>query len=284
MSKLLVSTFFRMLKKVVFWVLLICMLAYGVYSASNAASEVSTDFALDGCIFEFVPFMGLAAAIFISLFVGSEYSDGTIRNKLIVGHSRMLIYLANLIVCSIACVLISLAYVAGITVVSSSKGGKLLTETSVIAMCLICSLFVSIAFTSIMTMLAMLNTNKAGNVVISMILALVLLVSSSYIYQRLNEPEMYDNYVSVNEVGIPTQVEQHPNPLYIDGTPRAVLEVINDLLPSGQAMQLADAFDSGGISNKDIEYVPYRWPVYSLMMIALTSGLGIVFFNRKEIK
>ena len=118
--------------------------------------------------------------------------------------------------CSIACVLISLAYAAGIIMVGSSKGGELLTETSIVSMCLICSVLVSIAFASIMTMLAMLNTNKAGNVVVSMILALVLLVSSSYIYQRLGEPEMYDNYVSVNEVGVPTQVEQLPNPLYID--------------------------------------------------------------------
>ena len=284
MSKLFTSTFFRMLKKSVFWILLICMFAYGVYSASNAASEARTSFALDGCLFEFAPFMGLVAAIFISLFVGSEYSDGTIRNKLVVGHSRMQIYLANLIACSLACVLISLAYVAGIIVVSSSKGGELLTETSIIAMCLICSLFLSIAFTSIMIMLAILNTNKAGNVVVSMILALIMLVSSSYIYQRLGEPEIYDNYVSVNEVGIPTQVEQSPNPLYIDGTPRAVLEVVNDLLPSGQAMQLADAFDSEGITNKDIENVPYRWLGYSLLVIVLTSGVGIFLFRKKEIR
>ncbi len=284
MSRLFASTFFRMLKKFVFWILLICMFAYGVYSASNAASEARAGFALDGCVFEFAPFMGLVAAIFISLFIGSEYSDGTIRNKLVVGHSRMQIYLANLIVCSLACMLISLAYVAGIIMVGSSKGGELLTETSIITMCLICSIFVSVAFTSIMTMLAMLNTNKAGNVVVSMILALVLLVSSSYIYQRLGEQEMYDNYVSVNEVGIPTQVEQLPNPLYIDGTPRAVLEVVNDLLPSGQAMQLADAFDASGITNKSIENAPYRWMGYSLLVIVLTSGMGIALFRRKEIR
>lgn len=284
MSRLFASTFFRMLKKIVFWILLICMFAYGVYSASNVASEVRAGFSLDGCVFEFAPFMGLVAAIFISLFVGSEYSDGTIRNKLVVGHSRMRIYLANLIVCSIACMLISLAYVAGIIMAGSSKGGELLTETSIITMCLICSIFVSAAFTSIMTMLAMLNTNKAGNVVVSMILALVLLMSSSYIYQRLGEQEMYDNYVSVNEVGIPTQVEQLPNPLYIDGTPRAVLEVVNDLLPSGQAIQLADAFDADGIANKDIENAPYRWLGYSFLVIALTSGMGIALFRKKEIR
>lgn len=284
MSRLFASTFFRMMKKIVFWILLICMFAYGVYSASNAASEARAGFVLDGCFFEFAPFMGLAAAIFISLFIGSEYSDGTIRNKLVVGHSRMRIYLANLIVCSIACVLISLAYVAGVIVVGSSKGGELLTETSVVSMCLICSLLVSIAFTSIMTMLALLNTNKAGNVVVSMILALVLLVSGSYTYQRLGEPKMYDHYVSVNELGVPTQVEQLPNPLYIDGTPRAVLEVVNDLLPSGQAMQLADAFDSEGIANKDIENAPFRWLGYSLLVITLTSCIGIVLFRKKEIR
>lgn len=284
MSRLLTSTFFRMLKKIVFWILLICMFIYGVYSASNFASEASAGFAIDGCVFDFVPFMGLVAAIFISLFVGSEYSDGTIRNKLVVGHSRMQIYLANLIACSVACVLISLAYVAGVIVVSSSKGGELLTETSIIAMCLICSLFLSIAFTSIMIMLAILNTNKAGNVVVSMILALIMLVSSSYIYQRLGEPETYDNYVSVNEVGIPTQVEQSPNPLYIDGTPRAVLEVVNDLLPSGQAMQLADAFDSEGIAHKNIENASYRWLGYSILVIVVTSSLGIALFRKKEIR
>lgn len=284
MNRLFTSTFFRMLKKIVFWILLICMFIYGVYSASNAASEASAGFAIDDCVFEFAPFMGLVAAIFISLFVGSEYSDGTIRNKLVVGHSRLRIYLANLIVCSIASILISLSYIAGIIVVHNSKGGELLTETNVIAMCLISSLFVSVAFTSIMTMLAMLNTNKAGNVVVSMILALVLLVSGSYIYQRLGEPEIYDNYVSVNEVGIPTQVEQSPNPLYIDGTPRIVLEVVNDLLPSGQAMQLADAFDSEGIANKDIENAPYRWVGYSLLIIVVTSGFGIALFRKKEIR
>ena len=91
--------------------------------------------------------MGLVAAILTSMFIGSEYSDGTIRNKLVVGHSRMRIYLANLIVCSVACVLIFLAYITGVFVVGSAKGGELLTKTSVVTMCLVCSILVSVAFT-----------------------------------------------------------------------------------------------------------------------------------------
>jgi len=260
------------------------MFAYGVYSASNIASDASTGFALDGCLFEFVPIMGLIAAIFISLFIGSEYSDGTIRNKLVVGHSRMQIYLANLIVCSIACVLISLAYIVGFFAFGGFKGGELLAKTNVVTMCMVCSIFITVTFTSIMTMLAILNHNKAGNVVVSMVMALMLFISSSYIYQRLGESETYENYVSVNEVGIPTQVELLKNPMYIDGTPRAVLEVINDLLPSGQAIQLANAFDTNGMANNGIENIPYRWLGYSLLVIVLTSGLGIALFRKKEIR
>lgn len=284
MSRLLVSTFFRMLKKMVFWILMICMFVYGVYSSFNAGADVTGSFALDGSFFEFLPLMGLISAIFTSLFIGSEYSDGTIRNKLVVGHSRRGIYLANLIVCSIASVLISLAYMSAVFVIGSTRGGSLITEVGVITSYFICSILVSVAFASLMTMFAMLNTNKAGNVVISMILALLLLVSSSFVYQRLSEPEMYDNYLSVNESGIPTQVEQAPNPLYIDGTPRAVLEVVNDLLPSGQAIQLADAFDTDGLIDKDGGNEFYQWVGYSTLVIVLTSGIGIVLFKKKEIR
>ena len=81
-------------------------------------------------------------------------------------------------------VLISLVYITGVFVVGSAKDGELLTKTSVVTMCLVCSILVSVAFTSIMTMLAILNTNKAGNVV-SMLLALILLVSGSFIYQKM---------------------------------------------------------------------------------------------------
>ena len=62
MSRLLVSTFIRMLKKVIFWFFVLCMFAYGVYSALNIASEARIGFVLDGCLFECLPLMGLKVA------------------------------------------------------------------------------------------------------------------------------------------------------------------------------------------------------------------------------
>ena len=203
---------------------------------------------------------------------------------LVVGHSRIRIYLANFIVCAIASVLFSLSYTVGVFVIGNMNGGELITETGTIFLCMISSLMISVTFASIMTLLAILNTNKAGNVVVSMILALVLLVSGSFIHQKLGEPKLYDNYVTVNEMGIPTQIEQLPNPQYIEGTPRIVLEVLSDLLPSGQAIQLADAFDTEGMTDESIANAPYRWMGYSLLVTFLTSVLGIALFRKREIR
>ena len=39
-------------------------------------------------------FIGIILAVFCSLFIGTEHNDGTIRNKIIVGHekSKLFIY------------------------------------------------------------------------------------------------------------------------------------------------------------------------------------------------
>ena len=81
-----------------------------------------------------------------------------------------------------------------------------------------------------------------------------------------------------------TQIEQLPNPQYIEGTSRIVLEVLSDLLPSGQAIQLADAFDTEGMTDESIANAPYRWMGYSLLVTFLTSVLGIALFRKREIR
>lgn len=76
-----------------------------LYSAINCLYEVSKfgyEATLDNFFFDYATYILVLGAIFCSLFIGTEYSDGTIRNKLIMGYSRQKIYCANLIVCIIA--------------------------------------------------------------------------------------------------------------------------------------------------------------------------------------
>ena len=71
---------------------------------------------IDGQLFTFAMFIGIVLSTFCGLFLGIEYGDGTIRNKVVVGHKRSSIYLANLITCIAAglamCAAFMLVYVA----------------------------------------------------------------------------------------------------------------------------------------------------------------------------
>ena len=51
------------------------------------------------------------AVRFCQPFIGTEYSDGTIRNKIVVGHSRSTIYLANLLTCCFAGLIMCLCFI-----------------------------------------------------------------------------------------------------------------------------------------------------------------------------
>ena len=50
----------------------------------------------------FVALPGIVMAAFCSMFIGTEFSDGTMRNKLIVGHRRREIYFTNFLTCALS--------------------------------------------------------------------------------------------------------------------------------------------------------------------------------------
>lgn len=56
----------------------------------------------DYACFAFGLFVPILLSFVTALFIGSGYSDGAVRNELIVGHLRRDIYLSGLIVCSAA--------------------------------------------------------------------------------------------------------------------------------------------------------------------------------------
>ena len=50
---------------------------------------------IDNGFFGCALFIGIVMAVFCSLFIGTEYSEGTIRNKIIIGQKRGAVYLSN---------------------------------------------------------------------------------------------------------------------------------------------------------------------------------------------
>lgn len=95
MSKLLSAELARLRKSRLFWLTAAGMLLGEIYvlqfgARVNQASHVP----LEQYYYYLAPTVGIFFAVWISIFLGTEYSDGTMRNKLIAGHTRGDIYLS----------------------------------------------------------------------------------------------------------------------------------------------------------------------------------------------
>ncbi len=279
MNRLISAAFLRLRKHRPFWLLLCAMAIWGAYNAFTL--EVSG--CVEGRFFEAAPLMGFAAAIFISLFVGTEYSDGTIRNKLIAGHTRSSVYFSNLVTCAAGDLLIAGSYLAAFLIVGFAKGGKINCSVRILIPYVIFGLLIAVAFTSLMVFLAMLNRSKAGAAIACLLTAMILFASCGMISQRLAEPELYEHYIAVNEIGVPTEVENAPNPLYVGGATRKAFQFVENILPAGQAMQLVNSFDDGGLVERE-RCDPYSGMIYAAVFSALLTGSGMAAFRKKEIK
>ena len=276
MRNLLSANFLRLRKSRLFWGILIIgagFAGFRVYALFDDQLKYGFPAALDEAMFTYAQLIGLTAAVFVSLFLGTEYSDGAIRNKVASGCSRVAIYLAGFFTVFAASVLSLAAYwivvlAAGVPLLSPSEMGiakALFTLLGVLLM--------TAAFCALFTFITMNCSSKAVNAVVCILLFFAMLVASTYIYARLDAPETYSGY-SYSEDGGLVESEPMPNPQYLQPGPRAVYEFLWDLLPTGQGVQYSiQAFTD-----------PVRLFLCSLGIAAVSTGAGAALFRRKDLK
>ena len=110
---LLRANFYRLWRSAAFRVSVLVMAAAAVFELAVSYPHRAQPGILDNRYMIFVLMSGVVLSAFCSLFVGAEYSDGAIRNKIAAGHSRAAVYLANLLMTASLCAvftLISLLY------------------------------------------------------------------------------------------------------------------------------------------------------------------------------
>lgn len=280
MRKLLSANFARLWKSKVFWVLEGFCFGFGVFAyilvAINTRNLGQGWLEYEAHAYFYLPvlFIAVIVAFFSCFFIGNDYSDGTIRNKLIVGHSRVNIYFSFLLTVCVASVLFLLAHVlAMLSVGLPFSGAAVLTHAEFQPWRIMNVLLTAIVYAAIFTLLSMLDSNKARNVVVSLLVACVLIFAGFYFYDKVSAPE-YIQLVTHQSDGSLLLQDGPPNPEYLAGVNRIVHHWITLILPSGSVMLSLDkrlGFD-------------WRNTLCSVVMILLLTLVGISFFKRKDIK
>ncbi len=277
MRKLLSANCHALCKNKLFWIELICCALFaGWIMLINYSPKIQSSadaLHLEDSFFTMYQSLCIILAAAISLITGTEYTDGTIRNKLIVGHSRADIYFSILLTNLGAC----LAAIAVHGICSFGVGfflfGAFTLPAGQVAVAILCAALANLVFTALFAAVALNCSNRSVTAVVSLLLTLFILFAASYVGNRLSEPEMtYDSLV-ITENGFQYgDLIQNPN--YVSGFTRSVFAFLYDLLPAGQLIQ---------IYSLELAHWP-QWIVMSVLLFAAITAIGFSLFRKKDIR
>ena len=135
---------------------------------------------------------------------------------------------------------------------------------------------------ALFTFLTMSTGTKAGASVAGLLLAFCLLCGAMFVQEKLSEKEyMYipkvlaeKNETAGTAITEEEELVKVPNPYYITGTKRKIFEILLDINPCGQAVQLG-ALDLPR---------PGAVMTYDAALTALFCSLGVFVFKKKDLK
>ncbi len=266
---------FRTVRSKLFYILLALtalVMAYVYYNTYRV--QLGPDFSqLDLYFFQFINANIVSAAVFCPLFLSSEYGDGALRNKLMVGRTRPQIYLANLAVnCLYGTAACLAAVVTGLCVGVPLLGWFQNAGPGKIMLYVLLALATTWVCAALYTFLSMVVASRGVAITLCILLAFGLILLGQYLYLALSQEEVVTTffYTDTGEMA----VSEQPNPAYLTGFARQVYQFFYELTPGGQAYQIL------GMSAQS----PLRLLGYSGLVFVLVTGLGLAIFQKKDVK
>lgn len=260
MNRLLTGNLIRLRKNIVFWLSLVCAMIGPLYTVLNnwyyknlwdMGIQADAAFLLSGADYFFM----VALAVVISLFVGTEFSDNTIRNKLIAGHTKVSLFLSNLITCIVVGVIMYLVSVA-----ASCIGIPLLDKLELPIDKLFLQMACAVVSISVIAAFICTITMVIGNRVISAIVSML-----SVIGIQLIPPVLWANVDYYTENGL------------LDTFQAKIDVFMYDWLPTCQIYRLTSEIT-------DIPKNIYLFPMYSAILILVIGTIGAIIFRKKNLK
>lgn len=274
MNKLLRAGFARLRKNRLFWLLIIFSIGlalFMIYTRYTDMKDYGDVIEVEQIMLNYSTIVGIVIAIFTSLFLGVEYSDGTIRNKISTGHKRLNIYLSNLLITSITSLFSYALFIIAVAIIGIPLFGGITISIPKLLMLLGCIFVTVIAYSSIFTFIAMTISNKTITAIVSIMLAFGMMMAVLTCFNILSAQEFIQAGALVDGE---MQWEEVPNPKYPSEEKKKVCQTLLDIIPAGQMFQLA------GRAVPDLKILP----LYSFGEFIIFTGAGILLFKKKELK
>lgn len=268
MRNLLHANFLRLIRSKAFFIALLAELAYvtlvvlSCWDHCAVGDKYTLEYILTAgyVLLSYLPIPTLILAPLLSLHLGADYSNNTLRNKLIVGHTRTEVYLSDLLACVITAVALDVLYLLLTSIlcvkpILNVSGillrfplGQMLAWTAA-------ALLARTAWAAVVKLVVTALGNRTAASI-----AVLLLVMAAALVAITGIEEV--NYCSHN--------------LDVSGNDSrmAFWQLVLDILPTGQYYQ---------VSRLDTPSL-WRMPLMSLAVIAASTCAGLGLFQRRDLK
>lgn len=276
MRKLFRANCYHLFRDKIFWIEMLGSALFFVYVLfANYSAQIQSSanrLYLDDLFFNMYQILIIILAASISLITGTEYSDGTIRNKLAVGYTREEVYLSTLLMHMMCgCFLVAIH-----GIVTYSIGYFLFSKLHItfaqLIIALVCVTLNVWVFTTLFTAITMNCSNKSIAAVSSLLFALAIITAANSIHIILLEPKTTLDGVTITANGV-QYGNEIPNPAYVSGLKRKIFEFFHNF-PEGQMMR---------ITTSELTHWK-QWIVFSASLFIGITSAGFWLFRKKDIK
>lgn len=246
------------------YVALVVMVCWDHYATGTGKYTMESVLTAGYSLMGYLPIPTLITAPLLSVYLGTDYSDNTLRNKLIVGHTRTEVYLADLLTCVLTAVALDVLYLALSAVlcirpILGMSGMLLRVPLGQMLVWVVVALLARAAYAALVKLLVTVLGNKtaASIMVLLLVVGATLLCASAFSEMQYIERGLAGEYPVEN------------------GEARlSFWRMLVDVLPTGQYIQ---------VSRLDTPNL-WRMPLLSLAVIAASTGAGLLLFRRKDLK
>lgn len=281
MYNLLSAYVTKMLKDKFFWLIESVIILWAAYVFRCARQSfvcglhhISGTFHTNLYFFNAAIWLGITLALYSAYFVGTECHDGILRNQIISGHKRSVIYLAHYLIILLAGILQAAAYYFVLIATDGLFLGfsvlHMLVRPAEYILLFLLALF---GYSALFSFLSILLANRTMILFVQLLLAVLMLYFGYATVSALLEPKTVPVVSTYRGEDKTT-----PNPKYLDGAERKLYEWADAVIPSSLILHGVMA------ERKDELPVSAKMPVgTALMTVCFTAG-GLYGFSRKNLK
>lgn len=256
-------------------------------------------------------------AFFISLSIGREYSDGTIRNKVISGKTKTVILVSKLVISISVSVIMTTAFLLPcIAITAADVLSKI--PASVLLWTLLGFFLLNIAWAVMFTVVSTLICSWEIAGILNFILIIAIMFGSYQLEFMIGQSDFIEREECINVPMTPEEVKQvqdgtfegsyswdddengvityykmvvtdqstYPNPHYVPEPFKTILQSIDSMLPHGQINEYVSCLTDYMYRDTPEDIYPRIkvFPLYSLFLITILSGTGLLLFRKKILK